>query len=131
MPHIPESVLSRYAVSPQSGFLPNESPIEKLGDGYYSPWETIVVDLPGYIQSGTVRSAIESLPILSTSKLQGEPEWRRAYLVLAFFTHAYVWGGQKPIDVSCIHPFQASITNVCIRDCPPASRVHLSKSHLI
>jgi hypothetical protein len=37
--------------------------------------------------------------MLSTSYLREEPEWRRAYSILGFILHAYVWGGTKPAEV--------------------------------
>ncbi|KAI3000860.1 hypothetical protein CBS147346_6829 [Aspergillus niger] len=91
--------LVAYGVSLQNGFLPEVPPVRRLEDPYYSPWEEIAQDLPGLIQSGTIRRSVDDLGILSTKKLKGEPEWRRAYVVLAYLTHAYIWGGEKPKDV--------------------------------
>ena len=54
---------------------------------------------------------VDELPILSTSKLNGEPEWRRAYVVLAYLTHAYVWGGEKPKEVSIAPLVYLSLVN--------------------
>lgn len=42
---------------------------------------------------------VDNLPVLSLSRLNNEAERRRAYVVLAYITHAYVWGGEKPMDV--------------------------------
>lgn len=102
MRYTPEVSLDEYGVSLQNGFLPHSPPLKMMENPYYWPWEHLVSDLPHHIRFRTIRQAVEALPILSTSKLQGEPEWRRAYLLLAYLTHAYIWGGEKPKDVSLI-----------------------------
>ncbi|KNG86875.1 indoleamine 2,3-dioxygenase family protein [Aspergillus nomiae NRRL 13137] len=99
MRYTPEVSLDEYGVSLQNGFLPHSSPLKMMENPYYWPWEHIVSDLPNHIRFRTIRQAVEALPILSTSKLQGEPEWRRAYLLLSYLTHAYIWGGEKPKDI--------------------------------
>ncbi|KAE8349670.1 Indoleamine 2,3-dioxygenase [Aspergillus coremiiformis] len=91
--------LDDYGVSLQNGFLPDFPPLKMIDNSYYWPWEHIVRDLPVHIQAGTIRQAVEELPVLSTSELQGEPEWRRGYLLLAYLSNAYIWGGEKPQDV--------------------------------
>ena len=101
---IPESLLEEYRISSECGFLPGTLPSQRLQDPYYEPWEKIARDLPLYIKTGSVRQMVDELPILSTSNLNGETEWRRAYVVLAYLTHAYVWGGEKPKDVNIVPP---------------------------
>lgn len=88
-----------YAVSPDHGFLPSGLPLSRLPHSYYHSWETLAADLPSLIKNGQVRSLIDSMPVLTTSWLQSEPEWRRAYSILGFLTHAYIWGGEKPAEV--------------------------------
>lgn len=85
-----------YGVSSQNGFLPTDAPLERLTEPYYEPWEFIVKNLQGLILSKRLREEVENLPILSTDRLSGEAQWQRAYSALAFITHAYVWGGDKP-----------------------------------
>ncbi|KAI9368222.1 Indoleamine 2,3-dioxygenase [Aspergillus egyptiacus] len=94
-----EISLDGYEVSRQNGFLPDAPPLQSLEDPYYAPWETIARNLTDHVQNNTLREAVDRLPILSTQKLQTGPEWRRAYSVLAYFTHAYVWGGETPRDI--------------------------------
>ncbi|PWY87758.1 indoleamine 2,3-dioxygenase [Aspergillus heteromorphus CBS 117.55] len=91
--------LVEYSVSVQNGFVPDAPPLRRLGNPYYSPWEEVAQDLPTHIKAGDIRQAVEDLPILSTDTLRGEPEWRRAYVVLAYLTHAYIWGGDKPREI--------------------------------
>ena len=91
--------LEAYDVSPIHGFLPTEPPLQLLPDAYYAPWERIIENLQAYVLSARLRPLIDALPVLSTEKLGSEAEWRRAYLILAFFTHAYIWGDEIPAEV--------------------------------
>ncbi|KAL2858032.1 Indoleamine 2,3-dioxygenase [Aspergillus pseudoustus] len=94
----PDFSLSQYEVSSRNGFLP-DAPLEPLQKPYYAPWENVARDLTASIAAGTLGQAVDSLPVLSTSLLQTESEWRRAYAILAYLTHAYVWGGEQPKDI--------------------------------
>ena len=98
LPALPR--LSDYDVSPQNGFLPSEVPLEVLPDAYYKPWETIVRNFQSLILTKRLRWVVDALPVLETHRLRTEAEWRRAYSVLGFIVHAYVWGGDRPADVS-------------------------------
>lgn len=93
--------LRKFSVS-RNAFLPENSPLKHLPNAYYEPWELVVHNLPGLIEKGEtgIRRAVQQLPVLSTDRLKSEPEWRRAYMMLAFMTHAYVWGGEKPEEVN-------------------------------
>ncbi len=95
----PSPSLEDYTVSP-NGFLPEHAPLERLPDPYYAPWESLVHSLPTALAEKTLRDSIHLLPVLSTDRLSTEPEWRRACVVLGFLTHAYIWGGDKPAEVS-------------------------------
>lgn len=89
---------SKYSVTP-NGFLPSAEPLAVLPDAYYQPWETLASSLPKLLQTNSFRAHVDAeLPVLSTSRLQAEQEWRRAYLILTFATHAYIWGGDKPSE---------------------------------
>ncbi|KAK3058382.1 hypothetical protein LTR09_001460 [Extremus antarcticus] len=87
-----------YDVSLENGFLPTTPPLECLPDSYYEPWEHVVKNLQGLILSKRLREVVDKLPVLSTDRLFGEAQWRRAYSALAFITHAYIWGGNKPAE---------------------------------
>ena len=91
--------LEDFDISPEFGFLPSELPLEVLPDPYYGKWETIIKNLQGLILSRRLRGVIDRLPVLSTIHLVTEAEWRRAYSILAFLCHAYIWGGDKPAEV--------------------------------
>lgn len=89
---------NKFAVT-RNAFLPEKSPVHVLSDPYYQPWEAVGQNLARLIDEGIIHNAIRQLPILAVDKLASEAEWRRAYTMLAFMTHAYVWGGDKPEEV--------------------------------
>lgn len=95
----PCHILSKYSVSPYHGFLPEKPPLHRLPQCYYQPWEVIMDILPNLISHRLVRSKVNCTPTLNTSELSSEEEWRRAYLVLSFITHAYIWGDHEPSQV--------------------------------
>jgi indoleamine 2,3-dioxygenase len=97
IPAIPS--LEEYGISPEYGFLPEELPLELLPDPYYNRWEAVVANLQALILSRRLREVVKRLPILSTSHLLHSAEWRRAYMLLAFMTHGYIWGGDEPAEV--------------------------------
>lgn len=93
------TLLAGYGVSAATGFLPHTGPLRQLTDPYYAPWEDAVRALPERIATQTVHSTVHDMPVLLPTNLTTEAQWRRAYVVLAFLTQAYVWSGQTPRDV--------------------------------
>lgn len=91
-------LLQEYSIT-RNGFLPEREPLRRLTNPYYTPWESLLEDLPSLIKERTIRDAVDHLQILSTSKLHTEEEWRRAYVVLSFLTHAYIWGDKRASEV--------------------------------
>ncbi|KAK4461553.1 Indoleamine 2,3-dioxygenase [Cladorrhinum samala] len=96
--NIAEALLEDFDVT-SNGFLPEEQPLETLPDSYYEPWESLVKDLPAHLQAQTLRARVDELPVLSTAHLKTVPEWRRAYVVLGFLAHGYIWGGEKASEI--------------------------------
>ncbi|KAK0386665.1 hypothetical protein NLU13_6500 [Sarocladium strictum] len=94
----PIPVLADYGISPVHGFLPDTLPLSRLPDPYYNKWEAIVANLQALILSRRLRGVIDRLPILSTIGLEHDAEWRRAYSLLGFMAHAYIWGADTPSD---------------------------------
>ncbi|KAJ6116546.1 hypothetical protein N7512_006271 [Penicillium capsulatum] len=88
-----------YDISPDHGFLSPETPLEVLPDPYYAQWEAIVLNLQPLLLSKRIRMVVNRLPVLSTVHLQTDAEWRRAYVVLVFMLHGYVWGGDRPAEI--------------------------------
>ena len=97
IPAIPS--LDDYEISPEYGFLPSELPLEILPDPYYHRWEAVVTNLQALILSKRLREVVNRLPILTTSRLHTPAEWRRAYVLMAFMTNGYIWGGDQPEEV--------------------------------
>jgi len=95
--------LQKFGISPQNGFLPDRLPLWRLRSPYYESWEMIVGRLPYLLRAKHLREEVDLLPVLSTSRLESESEWQRAYLLLSFMTHAYIWGGKTPAEV-CFTP---------------------------
>ncbi|KOS20106.1 Indoleamine 2 [Escovopsis weberi] len=91
--------LRKFAVT-KNAFLPDESPLARLPDPYYEPWERIAQSLPALIHGRQIHASVRNLPVLSTDRLSSQPEWRRAYLLLSYITHAHIWGGDKPNDIT-------------------------------
>lgn len=119
--------LDDYAVSPAHGFLPTGLPLQILPNEYYALWENLAIRLPDLIQTGQIRRLVDALPVLTTTWLQTEPEWRRAYSILGFLTHAYIWGGEKPKDVSISSKHPSSHTlhpTRILYDCLPLNICH-------
>ncbi|KAL6708525.1 Indoleamine 2,3-dioxygenase [Coniothyrium glycines] len=97
LPALPR--LSDYDVSPYNGFLPAEAPLDVLPDRYYQPWEAIVRNFQSLILAKRLRRIVDVLPVLETDLLLSEAEWRRAYSILGFIAHGYIWGSDKPADI--------------------------------
>ncbi|KAL7270271.1 Indoleamine 2,3-dioxygenase [Rhizina undulata] len=96
IPQIPD--IRDYAISATHGFLPQEPPLKVLPDQYYQPWEHIITNLQTLLLTRQLHRAVDELETLSTDRLLTEPEWQRAYLVLGFLAHSYIWGGEKAKD---------------------------------
>ena len=91
--------LEDYGLSPNTGFLPAELPLQRLPHPAYDKWERIINNFQSLLLSKRLRIVIDRLPVLPTSHLETEPEWRRAYSMLAFMAHGYIWGGEKPSEI--------------------------------
>ncbi|KAH6690286.1 indoleamine 2,3-dioxygenase [Plectosphaerella plurivora] len=96
IPPIPD--LADYGISPTHGFLPDVLPLARLPDPYYNKWEAIAANLQALVLSRRLRGVVDRLPVLSTVGLEHEAEWRRAYSLLCFMAHGYIWGGDEPCE---------------------------------
>jgi indoleamine 2,3-dioxygenase len=94
----PRSLISK------NGFLPVKQPLKVLPDEYYQPWERIIAKLPVLLREKTIRNGIDNLEILRTVRLTTEAEWQRAYVILCFLSHGYIWGDDVPSEVSIFPP---------------------------
>jgi len=94
------SILRKYDVDPFRGFLPSQDPLQRLPYTRYHLWEDLADDLPKLLSArlGQARDPLKQLPVLNIDKLSTDRELRRAHLLLCLFAHAFVWGGNEPLD---------------------------------
>ncbi|GJJ76687.1 indoleamine 2,3-dioxygenase [Entomortierella parvispora] len=85
-------VLSDYDISPKTGFLPVDPPLQILPDPYFAPWEETFEQFNGLLLASRLRQRVNELPMLDAARLVTKAEQRRAYLILCMLSHAYVWG---------------------------------------
>lgn len=90
-----DQLLSKYGISPTLGFLSPDQPPTSFTSPYYGEWDTLASQLSKLQKSQKLVTKIQQLPILDSCHLEAEPEYRRAYVVLGFLIHAYVWGGSS------------------------------------
>lgn len=90
------SLLEQYNVSPVTGFLPEETQV--MLPEVYAPWLFIAGNLSRLIKHQKLRERVDSMPVLSVDKMHSLTEQRRAYSILAFMAHAYVWSPPAPCD---------------------------------
>lgn len=88
--------LASFDVSNRTGFLPPRLPLTSLPHPRYKPWEDLVANLPALLHSRRIRPLVDKLPSLSIDALITTEEYRRAYQLLGFLAHAYVWGTSEP-----------------------------------
>ena len=82
--------LNKYKISANRGFLPTPDPVLALSKPF-SAWEDIGARLPQLIREKRVRQEIARLPTFPVTELKREGEWWRAFCLLAFVSHSYVW----------------------------------------
>ena len=86
-----------------NGFLPQEQPLQGLDDPYYEPWERLARNLAVSIEKQTFRQLVLEMPLLNMDRLRERREMQRAYVLLSFFTQAWIWQRPEPCEVSlCI-----------------------------
>ncbi|KAH8177951.1 indoleamine 2,3-dioxygenase domain-containing protein [Sarocladium implicatum] len=87
--------LDTFGISPNLGFLSNQRPLSSFSNPCFAQLDELATDLPILITTGSLRTKLDSLPYLDPIHLSSEGEYRRAYVVLGFLIHAYVWGGSR------------------------------------
>lgn len=85
--------MDTYGISPHLGFLSDNAPLTSFAKSQYAPWDELIANLPRPISSHSLRRTVDdTLPYIDPSDLASELEHQRAYVVLGFLIHAYVWG---------------------------------------
>lgn len=83
--------LNKYKIAPSRGFLPSCDPVVSLPKAF-DPWERIAVSLPVLLREERLRQEVWKLPQeFPIAELKSEGEWWRAFCLLAFVSHSYVW----------------------------------------
>lgn len=89
--------LKQFDVCDETGFVPREEPEKSLPDKF-KPWEEVVAQLPVLLSTNCLRKKAAKLPLVLPEELSylSEREWWRAYVLLCYICHAYIWGeGEK------------------------------------
>ena len=92
-------ILEAYDVSPRTGFLPEIVSDETNLPPIYLPWIHVTQHLQNLIMQDQIRSVVDGLPVLSCQHLETISQRRKAYSMLGFICHAYIWGGEEPAEV--------------------------------
>ncbi|KAJ5775634.1 uncharacterized protein N7511_000645 [Penicillium nucicola] len=92
---IPEA----YDVSTRTGFLPEVLSCESDLHPYYQPWIRVTQDLHNLIGDNRIRDVVIELPVLSCERLETISQRRKAYSMLGFICHAYIWGSEEPAEI--------------------------------
>ncbi|ORX68363.1 Indoleamine 2,3-dioxygenase [Linderina pennispora] len=110
--------LEDYDISPTNGFLPTHAPLTRLADAYYEPWEKIMDKFNQHILANRIRPLVRKMPVLDIDKLSTTAEYQRAFTILGFMAHAYVWGrnGAASEGASEFLPASISIPWVAVAD---------------
>jgi indoleamine 2,3-dioxygenase len=80
--------LEDYGLSVEAGFI---AVSQTLLPDYYSPWTTLLSQLPHLLQHETLQENVLWLDVLDTTQLKTPAHWQRAYVTLGYLTQAYIW----------------------------------------
>ncbi|KAJ1960682.1 tryptophan 2,3- dioxygenase [Dipsacomyces acuminosporus] len=110
MPSYSSLRLEDYDISPTHGFLPAVPPLLRLPDPYYEPWEKLMDKFNAYLLTRQIRRLVNKLPVLDAGKLKTLAEHQRAFTILSFLAHAYVWGRNSAASESAADRLPAAIS---------------------
>ncbi|KAF8947842.1 hypothetical protein BGZ47_007651 [Haplosporangium gracile] len=107
-------VLEDYDISPITGFVPHDQPLPRLPQAYFQPWEETMDQLNHLIDSRQLRSKVDQWPVLDVTQLTTFRERQRAYVILSFVAHSYIWG--SGLDISQHIPEPLAVPWVAVSD---------------
>jgi indoleamine 2,3-dioxygenase len=88
-----------FGVSSRYGFLSPQPPLNSFHHRYYAPWDDLGSRLPDLIRDNELEQAIHDLPMLDIKHLTTNLDYQRAYTILAFAVHGFVWSSAPPRDL--------------------------------
>ena len=86
------ATLDSFAISEETGFMPEKPPLSSLPP-YFDKWEEVASQLSEMLEAKQLRKAVHQLPVLEFSEntLHIDEEWHRALVVLSFLFQGYMW----------------------------------------
>lgn len=104
-------MLENYRISPETGFAMEYPSPTVFKNAALAPWTDIATKIPSLLKSGTFRSQIDALPILSVDDLDPDSieEFRLAFVILTHFAQAYIWGNHEADAPSSVLPASISV----------------------
>ena len=112
-----DKILEEFQVGRKNGFLGDELPLKRLREENHEEWEKVMDQLSVLLhtEKKILYQKIENLPDFKVEELierADKREMRRAFLVLSFLSHAYVFADSSFIPLSSYaHPTST---------CPPS-----------
>ena len=94
-PSLSGMIVEQYDLSPLAGFRTDAA---TSLPPRYAPWEKIAARLATLNRRGTLRAAIEGMPVLQIDGLN-PPELRRARVILGCLVHSFVHGHLVPLSL--------------------------------
>ncbi|KAK3844856.1 MAG: Indoleamine 2,3-dioxygenase [Linnemannia gamsii] len=107
-------VLEDYDISPLTGFVPHDQPLQRLPQSYYQPWEETIDQLNHLIDNRQLRAKVNQWPVLEIGQLTTLRQRQRAYVLLGFVAHSYIWG--SGLDIAQSIPEPLAIPWVAVSD---------------
>ena len=101
-------LLQDYGIDILTGFMPNPPPLRRL-PGDFAAWDEIMDHLNPLIMTSKLRNKVDCLPLIPVSKLNTKAEQRRAFVVLTFIAHGYIYGVPNADPILSILPKALSI----------------------
>lgn len=92
--------LATYGMTPERGFLCDYDAASILLPEEFAEVRAVAMRLPEILPTGTVRKALEALPIPAPETLAGleERQARMAMVHYSFLVQSYVWGAEAPVS---------------------------------
>jgi indoleamine 2,3-dioxygenase len=101
-------LLQDYGIDILTGFMPNPPPLRRLPAEFLA-WEEIMDHLNPLIMTCKLRQKVDQLQLIPVDNLNSKAEERRAFVVLTFIAHGYMYGVPNADPILCILPRSVAI----------------------